>query len=155
MMFGFQDYDFRMVDHGIDQRRSMLRSPGHRRRSSATFVTKNRHQRERRRSLAREPQSNVVTASGAAINSTTHPPQSAPGPRNATGSPRSSMAQNSDPTTELHAKSKEMHNDHEPFRAMKAGDLRLDQGLSDLTTSMAALRFVPPSVRLGRGKKPG
>lgn len=114
-----KDYDFFIVNDGIDKRSSMLRTR-HRRASSAAS-----------RALQRAP-----TNGGA---KDPHPPSTDMG--RAAGSegthigfqsPQNSPQENVSPSPSSEPRSPEM---------------------DDLTSTMSALKFVPPSVRFGRGLK--
>ncbi len=142
-----QDYDISIVNNGIDRRHSMLvRGPGHtalgpghrRRRSSGTgtFSTTQREQRSRRRRSATlealqqeegaEEQSRGAAAEGVGPVSTNHT------------------------DTDTGGMLLDGRDGDDKFPASK-----VDHDMNDLTSSMSALKFVPSSVRFGRGKKGG
>lgn len=104
-----QNYDFFIVDTGIDKRSSMLRSR-HRRRSSAAS-----------RALYREQRSNGVQRPSDPMST----------------SPEASKA--SEVATENGQKST-------PTQKPSA-----DVDIDELASTMSSLKFVPPSVRFGRG----
>lgn len=105
-----KDYDFYVVNDGIDRRNSMLRSGKHRRRSSAAQHMTDIEQRRR---------------------------------RNSTLETVPSKAQDGSEEAEA---VKEDNSESLPERA-KDKDVDMDA----LSGAMSALKFVPPSVRFGRG----
>ncbi|KAL2067995.1 hypothetical protein VTL71DRAFT_16093 [Oculimacula yallundae] len=106
-----KDYDFYVVNDGIDRRSSMLRSGKHRRRSSAAqYMTET--ERNRRRSSAIQPAS-TENGNGEERES----PDASP-----VGSPASPKE---------------------------------DTDMDEISGAMSALKFVPPSVRFGRGRGRG
>jgi len=108
-----KDYDFFVVNDGIDKRTSMLRSGRHRRKSSAA-----QHATEIER--ARRRSSTLETANAAMEEN---------GVEDAEGSEQTS--------------------------AVKSLTTKKDVEMEDLSGAMSALKFVPPSVRFGRGGKRG
>lgn len=104
-----KDYDFYVVNDGVDGRSSMLRSGRHRRRSSAAQHMTNIDMRNRQR----QSKISAPTATGAKGDE-------APGDEHAM----------TDPPTPI---------------SIADGDM------DGLTGAMSALKFVPPSVRFGRG----
>jgi hypothetical protein len=108
-----KDYDFFVVNDGIDKRTSMLRSGRHRRKSSAAQQA-TEIERARRRS------STLETANAAMEEN---------GVEDAEGSEQTS--------------------------AVKSLTTKKDVEMEDLSGAMSALKFVPPSVRFGRGGKRG
>jgi hypothetical protein len=140
-----QDYDFYIVNDGIDKRSSILRSH-HRRRSSAAAQAAQIEQRARRRSslLATSPitgSADIVSVKqkeepGIAVDDEkTNPKEVVVG--------------------EMAGEQTSPNSDSPPARKpSKPTDPLdpLDEGMSDLTSSMSALRFVPPSIRFGRGR---
>jgi len=109
-----KDYDFFVVNDGIDRRTSMLRSGRHRRKSSAAQHAIEIEERAKRRSSTMGT-SNVATEEN--------------GVEEAEGSEETSSVKS--PTT------------------------KKDVEMEDLSGAMSALKFVPPSVRFGRGGKRG
>jgi len=107
-----KDYDFYVVNDGIDRRSSMLRSGKHRRRSSAAQHMTEIEERRRRNSTLK-----TVDAS------------QKPG--------------ESGEDEEVKDEGSEM---------APAGTKKdVDMVMGDLAGAMSALKFVPPSVRFGRG----
>jgi hypothetical protein len=107
-----KDYDFFVVNDGIDHRTSMLRSGRHRRRSSAAQHMVEIEERAKKRN------SNLET-----INS-------APGDDGQNEPKVSETSTASSPSSE-------------------------DADMERLTGAMSSLKFVPPSVRFGRGRGRG
>jgi hypothetical protein len=102
-----KDYDFYVVNDGIDRRTSMLRSGKHRRRSSAAQHMTEIEERRRRNSTLE-----------------TGPPEKQDGGETETVK-------------------------EEPPEASPAVSKDVDMDV--LSGAMSALKFVPPSVRFGRG----
>ena len=115
-----QDYDFYIVNDGIDRRRSMLRSGRHRRRSSAAVV---QVEEARRRDVAagqiEESKEKRKLEEG---DEDDDMDESAPQPQK--------------------------------IVAGKA-DAGTEKSMDDLVSGMSALKFIPPSVRFGRGRGRG
>jgi hypothetical protein len=121
-----KDYDFFVVNDGIDRRSSMLRSGRHRRKSSITQQKLNNEIRNRQRA--------ATTTLDKVI--------------------RDEISEDS-PTNET----VEGNADHEGLedaidsKTSAATESRQeDMEIDGLTGAMSALRFVPPSVRFGRGR---
>ncbi|PBP23871.1 hypothetical protein BUE80_DR005245 [Diplocarpon rosae] len=108
-----QDYDFYVVNDGIDCRSSMLRSGKHRRRSSAAQSTTEIEERNRRRS------SNMGSVSAEK------------GDRDAAQQKETSEKPPTPPSSQE------------------------DADMDGLSGAMSALKFVPASVRFGRGQGRG
>jgi len=109
-----KDYDFHVVNDGIDHRSSMLRSGRHRRRSSAPQHMMEIEDRAKKRN------SNLET-----INSTS-------------------------------AKDEKSQNGTEPCEKEAVSPSSSDDAdMEGLTGAMSSLKFVPPSVRFGRGRGRG
>ena len=109
-----KDYDFYVVNNGIDHRSSMLRSGKHRRRSSAAQHLTEIEERKRKNS----------TMAGA-------------GPSEKQGGNEESeilKEENAETPSE---------------------DTKKDVDMDVLLGAMSALKFVPPSVRFGRGGRRG
>jgi hypothetical protein len=104
-----KDYDFYVVNDGIDHRTSMLRIGRHRKRSSAAQHLAEIEERARRRS------STLETVAG------------------------TDRQESSDDAAEAPAENK----------ILTPRDVNVD--IEGLTGAMSALKFVPPSVRFGRG----
>ncbi|KAI4289500.1 MAG: hypothetical protein L6R35_001235 [Caloplaca aegaea] len=115
-----KDYDFFIVNDGIDKRSSMLRMR-HRRRSSAASRALYRGQKTG--GVSNEPSSSSKETGGQDAKSKTDIVQ--------TPSDRTSPENCSFPDPVSESPSQEM---------------------DDLISTMSALKFVPPSVRFGRGK---
>jgi hypothetical protein len=109
-----KDYDFFVVNDGIDRRTSMLRSGRHRRKSSAAQHATEIEERARRRS------STLETAN-----------------------------------TAMEEKRAEEAEGSEETAAVKPSTTKKDVDMEDLSGAMSSLKFVPPSVRFGRGGKRG
>jgi hypothetical protein len=102
-----KDYDFYVVNDGIDRRSSMLRSGKHRRRSSAAqHMTEIQERRRRSSTLEAGPSAQHESGKTEIIEEEA--------PEAATGGPK-------------------------------------DVDIEVLSGAMSALKFVPPSVRFGRG----
>lgn len=110
-----KDYDFYVVNDGIDRRSSMLRSGKHRRRSSAAQHVTEIEERTRRRDSALG--TIEAQTEGAEDEDEDHSPDASP-----VNTPSSS---------------------------------REDTDMGGLSEAMSALKFVPPSVRFGRGRGRG
>ena len=110
-----KDYDFYVVNDGIDRRSSMLRSGRHRRQSSAA---QNRAHTEEN---ARNRSSTIET------------------------------------TTEMQGvgDGKETPRQETPEESILTPGSSQDADMDDLAGAMSALKFVPPSVRFGRGRGKG
>ncbi|KAI9883027.1 MAG: hypothetical protein M1823_005204 [Watsoniomyces obsoletus] len=161
-----KNYDFAIVNHGIDQRTSMLRSPReHRRRSSAGFHTVHR---ERRRSATLES----LRSPGGQTGSSQGQPNGTPA-EGLNGS-HSKAQQNASKPVSFSRKDSVSSEDSDstgsestegeqtprvPNAAPRTNGIQHtppkqdEEDMASLTKSMSALRFVPPSVRLGAGKK--
>ena len=109
-----KDYEFFVVNDGIDKRTSMLRSGRHRRKSSAAQHATEIEERARRRSSTLETANTAMEENGV---------------EDAEGSEQTS--------------------------AVKSLTTKKDVEMEDLSGAMSALKFVPPSVRFGRGGKRG
>lgn len=113
-----RNYDFFVVNDGIDKRTSMLRNTrGHRRRGAAAA-----------RAMQREPQ--------AKWNSFAEKEHKA-------SLPESGIIRQPSVTSEIQAGSKGL------------GARVVQDDVADLTNTMSALKFVPPSIRFGRGGRRG
>ncbi len=114
----------------------MLRTRGsHRRRSSATFDAVKRDQRARQRSAT------VNTASASSAHTAEVSMAEGEEETQLPEPPNSSRVGRHAPPPELGASPSPSRDE--------------DPSVADLTSSMSALKFVPPSVRFGRGKKSG
>ena len=112
-----KDYDFYVVNDGIDRRSSMLRSGRHRRRSSATQQIANIEEKARHRSSTLETTTEMQdTADGKEV-------------------PEEESLQER--------------------KALTPESSQEDTNIEGLTSAMSALKFVPPSVRFGRGRGKG
>lgn len=111
-----KDYDFYIVNNGIDQRSSMLMSGRHRRKSSATKIDKTR----RRSSIMASPSKSV------GIDEDTG--------RGFSGDTGDKIVENGSSS----------HN----------GTVQ-EVDIEGLSGAMSALKFVPPSIRFGRGGNRG
>ena len=109
-----KDYDFYVVNDGIDHRTSMLKTGRHRRRSSATQHLTEVADRATRRSSARE-----------ADRQGKNDFEEEPG-----------QADDADV-------------------AQKVPEPQEDADMDGLASAMSSLKFVPPSVRFGRGRGKG
>jgi len=114
-----KDYDFYIVNDGIDHRTSMLRSGRHRRKSSAAQHVADNGGTVGQRNSTREPAS--VTEAEDIVEQTKNGP---------VGLPEPMVASSSNPRGE-------------------------DTDMEGLTGAMSSLKFVPPSVRFGRGRGRG
>lgn len=126
-----KDYDFYVVNDGIDQRSSMLRSGRHRRRSSAAQHRTDIEERARRRSSTLD---NIED--------------------NDTGNDKIMVMAGNDNDNN--------HNDDDDsddatVREGKEGpeNSQNDPEIEGLVGAMSSLKFVPPSVRFGRGRGKG
>jgi hypothetical protein len=118
-----KDYDFYVVNDGIDQRSSMLRSGRHRRRSSAVQHKTEIADRTRRRTSVQS----IVTGEDS----------KADGPSITAGSDDPQLGGS------------------DAQKAVETNGSRPDTEMDDLSGAMSALKFVPASVRFGRGKGKG
>ena len=147
-----------MVNDGIDKRTSMLRVCGHRRRSSAAFQSVQREQRARRTSSAKD----VSQRQGQSTS------QEVP-LDGETGRKRHAASETTDSLQDL---AEESHRQKSANLSLTAPDDssddddsdndmngpikdKADADITNLTHSMSALKFVPPSVRLGKGGRNG
>ena len=110
------DYDFSVVNDGIDRRSSMLRSGRHKRRSSAVFV----QAEEARRRAGLTGLSDGKDE-------------------------RKLQADDEDDHMQVEVS---QNKGTVPNKTTAA----IEDSVDDLTSSMSALKFVPPSVRFGRGR---
>jgi hypothetical protein len=115
-----KDYDFHVVNDGIDQRSSMLRSGRHRRRSSAAQHKIEIEDRTRRRTSGQS----TVTGEDSKADSP------------------SITASSDDPQL----------GGSDAQKAVGTNGSRPDTEMDDLSGAMSALKFVPTSIRFGRGK---
>lgn len=111
-----KDYDFYVVNDGIDRRSSMLRSGRHRRKSSATKHA-NTEERARQRSSTLETTTEVQ----------------------GTGEGKGAALEESPEGSKL----------------LIPGSSQDDADVEGLAGAMSALKFVPQSVRFGRGRGRG
>ena len=118
-----KNYDFFIVDSGIDKRSSMLR-PRHRRHSSAAS-----------RALARGQQS------GGAHKSPDILEKEPRGDPLEIAAPSISLVEESMPTR--------------PRKSSLPSRTTSDADMEGLSSTLSALKFVPPSVRFGRGGRKG
>lgn len=112
-----KEYDFYVVNDGIDRRSSMLRSGKHRRRSSAAHHKMEIEERKRHNSTLDTGNNSNVNAEGGNMEEKDENP----------ATPKSE----SSPTSTK------------------------DVDMDSLSGAMSALKFVPPSVRFGRGRGRG
>ncbi|KAI9726256.1 MAG: hypothetical protein M1834_009057 [Cirrosporium novae-zelandiae] len=134
------NYDFFIVNDGVDKRSSMLRSSqGHRRKSSAASRAYESDQRSRRRSSSLRATTNN--------NSDEHHDNGSINIENPGAPPKNAM----DNAQSMQAK----------FESQKASPRsqgnyqKQDDGVDALAASMSALNFVPRNVQFGRGKRIG
>jgi hypothetical protein len=129
-----KDYDFYIVNDGIDNRSTMLRSGRHRRRSSAAQHKVDIEERARRRTSA------LGTIKGGREMGKTGAEGEESG---------ESMEEDDDDDDEddIPAKDKGDRN--------KKGAERDGDEMNGLTDALSALKFVPPSIRFGRGRGKG
>jgi hypothetical protein len=118
-----KDYDFYVINNGIDQRSSMLRSGRHRRRNSAAQHRTEIEDRTRRRTSMRSK----MTEEDSKTESS--------GDLNDSEAPQSGSC--------------------DVQRVAISDGSRPDTDVDDLSGAMSALKFVPTSVRFGRGKGKG
>ncbi|KAJ9667131.1 hypothetical protein H2201_002650 [Coniosporium apollinis] len=125
-------YDFFIVNNGIDRRNTMLRpGPGHRRRSSAAQT-------------ARQRSGSNAAADGA-------------------GAVAMEKAEAEEGKDEAALKEKVVEGTAQGSEGLKedapkenpADVTSTDDAMADITESMSALKFVPPSIRFGRGRGRG
>jgi hypothetical protein len=118
-----KDYDFYVVNDGIDQRSSMLRSGRHRRRSSVAQHRTEIEDRTRRRISMQSKVTGKDSENGGSGDL-----GGSDGPQlDGSATQKDAMSNGSPPDTEM----------------------------DDLSGAMSALKFVPTSVRFGRGKGKG
>ena len=118
-----KDYDFYVVNDGIDQRSSMLRSGRHRRRSSAAQHKTEIENRTRRRTSVQSKMTGRDSKS------------------EISGTVAGSEAPESGGS--------------DLQKAVISNTSQPDAEMDDLLGAMSALKFVPTSVRFGRGKGKG
>ena len=113
-----RNYDFFVVNDGIDKRTSMLRNTrGHRRRSSAAARAMQREQQAKWNSFAEKEHKASL--------------------------PESGIIQQPSVKSEIQPGSNGL------------GSRVVQDDVADLTNTMSALKFVPPSIRFGRGGRRG
>ncbi|KAI9818493.1 MAG: hypothetical protein M1827_000552 [Pycnora praestabilis] len=146
-----KNYDFIVINDGIDKRSSLLRSrPGHRRRSSAAAKAAQIEQRATRRNSS-------ITASTIATSSSTISNVSEDqGPRMGPDilSLDSDVSDSAADTDRCQSSTK-IEDFVSPLTVnqyKKDAPTESDSTMMDLADSMSALKFVPPSVRFGRGR---
>ncbi|KAH0544398.1 hypothetical protein FGG08_001424 [Glutinoglossum americanum] len=140
-----KDYDFYVVNDGIDKRSSMLRSH-HRRRSSAAAQAAQIEQRARRRSSI--PATSPTSGSADAASAKPRGELSMDLDNEKSNTKEVVTGENS---TQQISPGPDSPLARKPSKPMNALD-RADEEMADLTSSMSALKFVPPSIRFGRGK---
>jgi hypothetical protein len=118
-----KDYDFYIVNDGIDQRSSMLRSGGHRRRSSAAQHKTDIDDRARRRSSLL---GNIKSDGGENVKS-----------------------EKPDTNDDV----EKINNQGRILSELESN--QSDSGMNGLIEGMSSLKFIPPSVRFGRGQGRG
>jgi hypothetical protein len=155
-----QDYDFFVVNDGIDLRNSMLRQKRrHRRRSSAAQRAAQIEQRARRRSTGAELPPGEATS--LTIGSTNEEQcleisQSTATRDLAKATNVAEMSKNHTRTLAANALSPSGQSDQprKNFSPVSPGGMAepVDDEMTDLASSMSALKFVPASIRFGRGR---
>ncbi|KAI9760183.1 MAG: hypothetical protein M4579_001798 [Chaenotheca gracillima] len=128
-----KDYDFDVINEGIDRRTSLLRSHRHRRRSSAATAGISGGQRARRRSATAGSLQDQAPSNSEPAESVDTLPE----------------------TEESTAGNSVSDIPESPVQAGSAQKTIEDKEMTDLATTMSSLRFVPPSIRFGRGKRGG
>lgn len=129
----WQNYNFFITNDGLDRRNSMLRpEPGHQRRNSAAPRASNVELRSRRRS---EP-----TAAGGTLTNT-----------NRTGTGNHDHSDISEGTLRQ-TDDRQEASVNAPAVTANTKDKTAEDPLEGITNSMSALKFVPPSIRFGRGR---
>lgn len=118
-----KDYDFSVVNDGIDQRSSMLRSGRHRRHSSAAQHKTEIEDRTRRRTSMQTKTTWEIS--------------------------------NEDSSGSVKGSKGPQPNDVNVQKAAMSSGSQTDTDMDDLSGAMSALKFVPTSVRFGRGKGKG
>lgn len=128
-------YDFFIVNDGLDKRNSMLRpGPGHRRRSSAATAATARQRASSGAKVDTGPD-NGVNGNMALDKPTVKPiGEGTEGPAGREGA-----------LTGIDEKGK----------AKAAPSTAPDTTMEDITSSLSALKFVPPNIKFGRGKGRG
>ncbi|KAI9721500.1 MAG: hypothetical protein M1812_002262 [Candelaria pacifica] len=146
-----KNYDFFIINDGIDKRSSLLRSkPGAHRRSSAATKAAQIDQRTRRRS------SNAAVANSVALNTETATTQDITG--NACEEVEGPQSDSPNPDKGLTGQHQFTLNSKDVQRtseSRKTSADPLDEEMADLTTSLSTLKFIPSSVKFGRGKGGG
>lgn len=132
-----KNYDFLIVNSGIDKRSSMLRSH-HRKLSSAAS-----------RALSRDQKPTNISSTSSSSN-TYHDGSSQAAPPAAASSHNNNDLNNSI-STESPTRPTNHQPESKPRSASESIDVDVDAAVADLTSTMSTLRFVPPSVRFGRG----
>ena len=134
-----QNYEFQIVNDGIDKRSSMLRSkPGHRRQSLSTAGVMKTEQRTRRRSSLLQAMAGCDVGDvqqhqeQADSSLQAHPIARQPGEEKLS-SRNASMADQGTDDDEVET-------------------LQKEDEVAKLASSMSALKLIPPSVRFGRGR---
>lgn len=148
-----KNYDFLIVNSGIDKRSSMLRSR-HRKLSSAASRAFSRDQKPAGSSSGSKPHE-ITQADAPAGSSKLHssPPTDFPASNISAADPSRtsiSISISSEKTQE----SPTSFNDK--FESTTTSQPEpVDAALEELSSKMSTLRFVPPSVRFGRGGRRG
>ncbi|KAI9791974.1 MAG: hypothetical protein M1816_003243 [Peltula sp. TS41687] len=141
------DYDFYVVNDGIDRRSSMLRTQGQkgggrRRSSQAAFTASHREHRVRGYNMAKTSYANEnVNENERPTEDPTGLTSGEPGPSNFTA------------RSQVVAEGNDEGEDEGPDPTSSEEEDVVDKDMTKLTNSMSALRFVPPSVRVGLGKR--
>ncbi|OCK80232.1 hypothetical protein K432DRAFT_382412 [Lepidopterella palustris CBS 459.81] len=133
-------YDFFIVNDGIDKRNSMLRSgPGHRRRSSAANSAVSARQRA-------APNANGVEKTSGTAEEKGYDEEG-----------EESMEVDRIATLTVKEETAPSSNDGEKGnrKAIESPTTVPEAEMDDITSAMSALKFVPPSVRFGRGRGRG
>lgn len=119
-----QDYDFYIVNDGIDRRSSMLRTGRHRRRSSAAVVQVD--QAKRKEAMAEQHEGNEKR-----------------------------KLEEDDEDESMQENSARQQKEVQGKPAAARTDAGSEGSVDDLVSGMSALKFIPPSVRFGRGRGKG
>ena len=150
-----KNYDFLIVNSGIDKRSSMLRSR-HRKLSSAASRAFSRDQKPAGGSSSSSSSSNskpheITQADppGGSSKSDASPPADAPANISNDAS-KISIAISSEKSQDSPTLSNNKFKTTTTYQPES-----VDAALEDLTSKMSTLRFVPPSVRFGRGGRRG
>jgi len=141
-----KNYDFFIINDGLGKRKSMLRPEfQHRRHISATVKSvtiEHRSKQPNRSNAPQESGSKLNTTQGTSLESSITESDGVE-----SGSEDEDHEEHSCPMPPSSSESSE--------RVCTPTTSNVDDGMAVITRSMSALKFVPPSIRFGRGAREG